>query len=60
MLDLLNRKLLGNASEFRYMYFGIVLTILVFSGFQFIKCLYKEIKNKGTIKEKIIRVLKNQ
>ncbi len=60
MLDILNRKLIENASEFRYMYFGIVLTILVFSGFQFIKDLYKEIKNKRTIKEKIIRLLKNQ
>lgn len=60
MVNLLKRKLLENASEFRYMYFGIVLTILAFSGFQFIKCLYNEIKNKGTIKEKIIRILKNQ
>ena len=60
MINLLKKKLLENTSEFRYMYFGIVLTILAFLGFQFIKFLYKEIKNRGTIKEKIIRVLKNQ
>ena len=60
MINLLKKKLLENTSEFRYMYFGIVLTILAFLGFQFIKFLYKEIKNNGTIKEKLIRVLKNQ
>ena len=60
MINLLKKKLLENTSEFRYMYFGIVLTILAFLGFQFIKFLYKEIKNRGTIKEKLIRVLKNQ
>ena len=60
MINLLKTKLLQNAGQFRYMYFGIILTILAFIGVEFIKSLYKEIKNKGNVKEKIIRILKNQ
>lgn len=60
MKELLNNKLIQNAIQFRYMYFGIIFTILVIWGTRFIKDIYKEIKSVGTPKEKIIKILKNK
>lgn len=60
MIYLLKNKLLQNANQFRYMYFGIVLTILVFLLYKFIIYIVREIKNKDSIKNKMIKLLKNK
>lgn len=60
MIDLLKNKLIQNASQFRYMYFGIILTILVFLLYKFIVDIIKIIKGKENKKEKIINILKNK
>lgn len=59
MIDFLKFKLTHNTSEFRYMYFGIILTVFVFLMYRFIKDLIKEIKKEDTLKVKLIRLLKN-
>ena len=60
MIDILKNKLLQNASEFRYMYFGIVLTIIVFLLYKFILEIIKEKNNNDNIKNKLTRLVKNK
>lgn len=60
MVYLLKSKLLQNANQFRYMYFGIIITILAFLLYKFIIDVIQEIKNKDTIKNKLSRLIKNK
>lgn len=63
MLEGLKDKLIQNANQFRYMYFGIILTVLVFLVCKFINDVIKEIKNgnnKKNMKDIILNILKNK
>ena len=59
-MKFLAQKLLQNAIQFRYMYFGIILTILVYSFYKFVVFLYGETKAKSDLKNKLYRILKNE
>ena len=59
MIYLLEQKLLQNANEFRYMYFGIILTILFYLFYKFLHEIIKECKKEENIKSKITKIYKN-
>ena len=59
-MKFLAQQLLQNANQFRYMYFGSIITILVYSIYKFATFLYKEIKDEGDLKNKLYRILKNE
>ena len=60
MMEIVKNKLIQNADQFRYMYFGIILTILVLLVYKFLVYLKKEIKNNNSTKEKLINIIKNK
>lgn len=60
MIDALKSKLLQNANEFRYMYFGIVLTIVIFLAYKFIIQIIKERNSNENIKTKLVNLVKNK
>ena len=60
MIYLLEQKLLQNANEFRYMYFGIILTILFYLFYKFLHEIIKECKKEENIKSKITKIVKNK
>lgn len=60
MIVFLKGKLLQNTNEFRYMYFGIVFTILVFLLYKFVIDVMKEKCNKDGVKSKLGRLIKDK
>ncbi len=60
MIYLIKNKLLQNANEFRYMYFGIIITIAAFLLYRLIVDIIKEIRGKENIIDKIKKIIKNK
>lgn len=60
MMEFFKGKLLQNANEFRYMYFGIVLTVVVFLFYKFVVSVMNEKSNSDGVRNRLRRLAKNR
>ena len=58
MIYNIKNKLLTNTNEFRYMYIGIVLTVIVFLLMNYILNIIKIIKSEDKTKNKLLKMIK--